>query len=98
MFPKPSLITRIAVGKAIGLAVGLAGLILMPYFPPLVLKASDYFLFPWVNNRSVYNCHHHRTKTLSTGKKILYVLFSWKNYNMNKKIIYQQFIDGKYIF
>ena len=34
MFPKPSLITRIAVGKAIVLAVGLAGLILMPYFLP----------------------------------------------------------------
>lgn len=34
MFDKPSLITRIAIGKGIGLLFGLLGFILMPYFLP----------------------------------------------------------------
>ncbi len=32
MFGKPSLVTRIAVGKAVGLAFGLAGFFLLPLF------------------------------------------------------------------
>ena len=32
MFTKPSLITRIAIGKGVGFVVGLIGLILLPYF------------------------------------------------------------------
>ena len=34
MFGKPSLITRIAVGKLIGFTVGLIGFICLPYFYP----------------------------------------------------------------
>jgi hypothetical protein len=34
MFENPSLITRIAIGKSIGLIVGLVGLIFLPYFAP----------------------------------------------------------------
>ncbi len=34
MFEKPSLLTRIAIGKGIGFAVGLLGFVLMPYFLP----------------------------------------------------------------
>jgi len=34
MFKNPSLVTRIAVGKAIGLMIGLLGFILLPYFLP----------------------------------------------------------------
>ena len=34
MFGKPSLMTRIAVGKMIGFLFGLAGFILLPYFVP----------------------------------------------------------------
>ncbi len=34
MFEKPSLVTRIAVGKGVGLVVGLAGFVLLPYFAP----------------------------------------------------------------
>jgi len=34
MFGKPSMTTRIAVGKGVGLAVGLLGFILIPYFMP----------------------------------------------------------------
>jgi hypothetical protein len=34
MFENPSLVTRIAIGKAIGLALGLIGLIVMPIFWP----------------------------------------------------------------
>jgi hypothetical protein len=34
MFEKPSLITRIAVGKGVGFAVGLAGFLLLPLFAP----------------------------------------------------------------
>jgi hypothetical protein len=34
MFGKPSLVTRIAVGKGVGLVVGLAGLIFLPFFAP----------------------------------------------------------------
>ncbi len=34
MFEKPSLVTRIAIGKGIGFAVGLLGFVLMPYFLP----------------------------------------------------------------
>ena len=34
MFAKPSLITRIAVGKAVGFVFGLAGFILLPFFLP----------------------------------------------------------------
>lgn len=36
MFGNPSLITRIAVGKGIGFAFGLVGLIFLPYFLPEV--------------------------------------------------------------
>jgi len=34
MFEKPSLVTRIAVGKGIGLVVGIAGYVFLPYFWP----------------------------------------------------------------
>jgi hypothetical protein len=34
MFEKPSLVTRIAIGKGVGFAVGLAGLIFLPFFVP----------------------------------------------------------------
>ncbi len=34
MFGKPSLITRIAIGKGIGLLVGLAGFLFLPFFVP----------------------------------------------------------------
>lgn len=34
MFGNPSLMTRIAIGKAIGLLFGLAGFILLPFFLP----------------------------------------------------------------
>jgi len=34
MFENPSLITRIAIGKAIGFLFGLVGFILLPYFLP----------------------------------------------------------------
>ena len=34
MFGNPSLMTRIAIGKAIGFLFGLAGLIFLPYFLP----------------------------------------------------------------
>lgn len=34
MFGKPSLVTRIAVGKSIGLAFGLAGFLMLPYLLP----------------------------------------------------------------
>lgn len=34
MFEKPSLITRIAIGKGLGAIFGLAGFILLPYFDP----------------------------------------------------------------
>ena len=34
MFGKPSLVTRIAVGKAVGFAFGLAGFLMLPYLLP----------------------------------------------------------------
>ncbi len=34
MFEKPSLVTRIGIGKGIGFLVGLAGFIMLPYFLP----------------------------------------------------------------
>jgi hypothetical protein len=34
MLEKPSLVTRIAVGKAIGFAIGLIGLVIIPYLWP----------------------------------------------------------------
>lgn len=34
LFDKPSLVTRIAVGKAVGMAVGLLGLVFLTYFAP----------------------------------------------------------------
>ncbi len=34
MFQNPSLFTRIAIGKAIGMIVGLAGMITLPFFMP----------------------------------------------------------------
>ena len=34
MFKKPSLLLRIGVGKGIGFAIGLAGLVFLPYFVP----------------------------------------------------------------
>ncbi len=34
MFEKPSLVTRIAIGKGVGFAVGLAGFLLLPVFAP----------------------------------------------------------------
>jgi hypothetical protein len=34
MFGKPSLVTRIAVGKSIGFAFGLAGFLMLPYILP----------------------------------------------------------------
>jgi hypothetical protein len=40
MFENPSLITRIAVGKAIGFLFGLTGFILLPYF----LSEADWLL------------------------------------------------------
>ncbi len=34
MFEKPSLVARIAIGKGVGFAVGLAGFIFLPFFVP----------------------------------------------------------------
>ena len=34
MFDKPSLVTRIAIGKGVGLVIGFAGFITLPYFAP----------------------------------------------------------------
>ena len=34
MFSNPSLTTRIAIGKAIGFLIGLAGFVLLPWFMP----------------------------------------------------------------
>lgn len=34
MFGKPSLVTRIAIGKGVGFLFGLAGFVLLPYFLP----------------------------------------------------------------
>lgn len=34
MFPNPSLMTRIAVGKAVGFVIGLAGFLTLPFFWP----------------------------------------------------------------
>ena len=34
MFEKPSLITRIAIGKGVGFVVGLVGFLSLPYFAP----------------------------------------------------------------
>ena len=34
MFGRPSMMTRVAVGKGIGFVIGLAGLITLPYFVP----------------------------------------------------------------
>ena len=34
MFEKPSLVTRIAIGKGVGFAIGLAGFIFLPFFVP----------------------------------------------------------------
>ena len=34
MFEKPSLVLRIAIGKGIGLIIGLIGLVSLPYFAP----------------------------------------------------------------
>lgn len=34
MFERPSLVTRIAIGKSLGLAVGLAGFVCLPFFMP----------------------------------------------------------------
>ena len=34
MFKKPSLVTRVAVGKILGLLVGFAGFIIFPYYMP----------------------------------------------------------------
>lgn len=34
MFGKPSLVTRIAIGKGIGFVIGLLGFILLPFFVP----------------------------------------------------------------
>ncbi len=34
MFGKPSLVTRIATGKAVGFAFGLAGFLMVPYLLP----------------------------------------------------------------
>jgi len=34
MFEKPSLVTRIAIGKGVGLVVGLVGFLSLPYFAP----------------------------------------------------------------
>ncbi len=34
MFEKPSLVTRIAIGKGVGFTVGLAGFIFLPFFVP----------------------------------------------------------------
>lgn len=36
MFEKPSLMARIAIGKLVGLAVGLIGFVFLPYFLPEV--------------------------------------------------------------
>ena len=46
MFGNPSLVTRIAIGKAVGLAFGLIGFIFLPYFWPeasLLLRVGILF-------------------------------------------------------
>lgn len=48
MFGNPSLVTRIAIGKAVGLAFGLAGFIFLPYFWPeasLLLRVGILFWY-----------------------------------------------------
>ncbi len=42
MFGNPSLVTRIAIGKAVGFVVGLCGFICLPYFLP-----ESGWLFRW---------------------------------------------------
>ncbi len=34
MFGNPSLVTRIAIGKGVGFAIGLAGFLMLPLFAP----------------------------------------------------------------
>lgn len=48
MFGNPSLVTRIAIGKAVGLAFGLVGFIFLPYFWPevsLLLRVGILFWY-----------------------------------------------------
>jgi len=47
MFGNPSLITRIAIGKAIGFLFGLAGFILLPYFLPEASLLLRWGLLLW---------------------------------------------------
>ncbi len=47
MFGKPSLMTRIAVGKAIGLLVGLVGFFLLPSFVPEVGALPRWGILFW---------------------------------------------------
>jgi hypothetical protein len=47
MFGKPSLITRVAVGKGIGLLIGLIGFALLPYFWPEADWMSRWGILLW---------------------------------------------------
>ena len=47
MFKTPSLTTRIAIGKAIGLIIGLIGFITMPYFWPEVSLMARWGILLW---------------------------------------------------
>ena len=47
MFGKPSLITRIAVGKSIGLVFGIFGFFLLPYLNPDVSSMFQWGILLW---------------------------------------------------
>ena len=47
MFEKPSLVTRVAVGKGIGLVIGLAGFLMLPMFVPEVDWLPRWGLLFW---------------------------------------------------
>jgi hypothetical protein len=47
MFKKPSLITRIAIGKGLGFIFGLMGFICLPYFLPEVSPLTRWGILLW---------------------------------------------------
>ena len=47
MLKNPSLITRIAIGKGLGLVIGLAGFICLPYFLPEVVSLTRWGILLW---------------------------------------------------
>ena len=47
MFHKPSLVTRIGIGKAVGFVIGLAGFIVLPFFAPESSLAMRWGILLW---------------------------------------------------